>query len=116
MTRARTNVPSRKWRKKILKQARGYRGARSKLNRTAQEAVMRAMAYSYRGRKEKKRNFRSLWITRVRAGVQAQGWSYSGFMNALNKANVKIDRKILAELVVNQPDVFRRIVDQVKNS
>jgi len=116
MTRAKTSVPSRKWRKKILKQARGYRGARSKLNVTAQEAVMRAMAYSYRGRKEKKRNFRSLWITRVRAGVQAQGWSYSGFINAMKKAGVEIDRKILAELVVNHPAVFSRIVDQVRNS
>ena len=116
MTRIKTNVPSRKWRKKILKQARGYRGARSKLNRTAQEAVSRSLAYSYRGRKEKKRNFRSLWITRVRAGVQTQGWSYSEFMNALKNSGVKIDRKILAELVVNQPDIFRHIVDQVKNS
>lgn len=115
MTRTKSSVASRKWKKKVLKQARGYRGGRSKLSRSAQEAVMRAMAHSYRGRKERKRNFRSLWITRIRAGVQAQGLSYSSFINSLRKAGIEIDRKILAELAVNHPAAFSRLVDQVKD-
>lgn len=114
MTRTKTSVASRKWKKKVLKQARGYRGARSKLNRSAQEAVMRAMAHSYRGRKEKKRDFRSLWITRIRAAVSSRGLSYSRFIDLLKKAGVRIDRKILAELAVNHPAVFDRLVEQVK--
>ena len=112
-----SSAPTRhKRRKKILKQAKGFRGGRSKLYRTARESVMRSMADSYRGRKLRKRDFRSLWITRIRAGVRQEGLSYSRFIEALKKANVTVNRKILAELAVRHPAVFSRIVQDVKKS
>ncbi len=110
-----SSAPTRhKRRKKILKQAKGFRGGRSKLYRTARETVMRSMADSYRGRKLRKRDFRSLWITRIRAGVRQEGISYSRFIAALKKANVTVNRKILAELAVRHPAVFSQIVQDVK--
>ncbi len=110
-----SSAPTRhKRRKKILKQAKGFRGGRSKLYRTARETVMRSMADSYRGRKLRKRDFRSLWITRIRAGARQEGISYSRLIAALKEANVTVNRKILAELAVRHPAVFSQIVRDVK--
>ena len=116
MTRVKSSTTRHKRTKKILERAKGFRGARSKLSRTAREAVMRALAASYRDRKKRKRNFRALWIIRIRAGVKAEGMSYSVFMNNLKKARIKINRKILAELAVHQPDLFSQLVRKMKNS
>lgn len=116
MSRTSSSPTRHKRRKKILKQAKGFRGGRSKLYRTARETVMRSMADSYRGRKLRKRDFRSLWITRIRAGARQEGISYSRFIAALKKANVTVNRKILAELAVRHPAVFSQIVQDVKPS
>ena len=105
------SVASRRRRKKVLKQARGYRGGRSKLYKSASEAIDRAMAYAYRGRKERKRDFRALWIARINAAARENGVSYSVFINALNKSNIMLDRKMLAELAVNDSDVFKAVLD-----
>jgi len=113
MPRAKNVVQSRRRRKKILKAAKGYRGGRSKLLKTAKESVMKAMQYAYKHRKTKKREFRRLWIIRINAAVRAYGLSYSVFMKKLKDANIQIDRKILAELAVNNPDAFKEIVNSV---
>ena len=113
MSRAR-NVPARhRRRKKTLDQARGFWGGRSKSYRTAREAVMRSQRYAYRDRKRKKREFRSLWITRIRAAVNREGVSYSAFINALKLGKIAVNRKIMADLAVRHPDVFSRLVAQV---
>jgi large subunit ribosomal protein L20 len=114
MTRARTQVAGRRRHKKILKLAKGYWGGRSKRYRRAKETVMRAMAFSYRDRKTRKRNFRQLWITRVRAAARLNGLSYSRFINALSKASVIVNRKIMAELAVHHPGIFSALVKAVK--
>lgn len=114
MTRARTQVAGRRRHKKILKQAKGYWGGRSKRYRRAKETVMRAMAFSYRDRKARKRNFRQLWIIRVRAAARLNGLSYSRLIGALAKASVGVNRKIMAELAVHHPEVFTALVAQVK--
>ena len=111
MSRVSMSVASRRRRKKVLKQARGYRGGRSKLYKSASEAIDRAMAYAYRGRKERKRDFRALWIARINAAARENGVSYSVFINALNKSNIMLDRKMLAELAVNDSDVFKAVLD-----
>lgn len=116
MSRVRSASTRHKRRKKVLQQAKGFRGGRSKLYCTARESVMRSMAASYRGRKLRKRDFRSLWITRIRAGVVQESVSYSRFIEALKKANVVINRKILAELAVRHPTVFSQIVQDVKKT
>jgi len=114
MTRAR-NVPARhKRRKKILKEARGFSGGRSKLFRTARDSVKRSWAESYRGRKLKKRDFRRLWITRIRAGVNREGLSYSKFMGALTRENISLNRKILAEMAVDHSEAFSQLIETVK--
>ncbi len=114
MTRTR-NVPARhKRRKKILKEARGFRGGRSKLFRTARDSVRRSWAEAYRGRKLRKRDFRSLWITRIRAGVNRQDLSYSKFMGALSRENISVNRKILAEMAVNHSEAFSQLIQTVK--
>jgi len=100
----------------VLKAAKGYVGGRSKLYRTAKETVMRARQYAYRDRRVRKRDFRRLWITRLTAGVRASGLTYSKFIAALKKAGVELDRKILAELAVNDPDTFQRIIDLAKHN
>ncbi|MEA1927501.1 MAG: 50S ribosomal protein L20 [Candidatus Auribacterota bacterium] len=110
MTRVKTAPAGHRRRKKIRKLAKGYRGGRSKLHRTAREAVMRAQAEAYRGRKLRKRDFRALWITRIRAAAIQEGISYSRFIGALGKAGIAINRKILAELAVHHPDVFSSVV------
>lgn len=116
MPRVTNNVQSRRRRKKVLKLAKGYRGARSKLYRTATEAVDRALKYAYRDRKVKKREFRKLWISRINAAVRINDLSYSKFMMGLKKAKVMLDRKILADLAVRDPKIFSQIVVVAKNN
>ncbi len=100
--------------KRILKAAKGYRGGRSKLLRTAKETINRSLAYAYRDRKQKKRMMRRLWITRINAATRNQGLSYSQFMFGLGKANVEIDRKALADLAVRDAEAFGQLVDMAK--
>jgi len=116
MSRIKKGVNAKKKHKKILKLAKGYYGARSKLFRTANEAVMRAQRSSYVGRKEKKRNFRRLWITRINAGTRMYDLSYSKFMFGLKQAGVEIDRKILADLAMNDINAFKDLVDVSKKN
>ncbi|RMG60837.1 MAG: 50S ribosomal protein L20 [Deltaproteobacteria bacterium] len=111
MPRVKRSVHSKKKRRKILKMAKGYRGGRSRLLRTAKEAVARALKYSYRDRKVRKREFRALWIQRINAGVRAHGLSYSKFIHGLKKANVDVDRKMLADLAVNDQEAFAKLVE-----
>lgn len=101
-------------RKKILKQAKGYWGAKHRLYRTAKEAVERAMLYSYRDRRNRKRDFRRLWIVRINAAASEHGLSYSKFMSGLKKLNIEINRKMLAELAVNNPQSFAQLAQKVK--
>ena len=116
MPRSTNNVASRARRKKILKAARGYWGGKSKLIKTAKEAVQRSMRYAYRDRRARKREFRSLWITRINAAVRLHGMNYSGFIRQLAKANVQIDRKLLADMALQEPQTFAKLVEQVKNA
>ena len=111
MPRVKTNVASHRKRKKILKQAKGYRGGRSKLLCSARETVDRALRYSYIHRKQKKRDFRSLWIMRINAAARENGLSYSRFINGLNKAGVEINRKVLADIAVNDSLAFGKLVE-----
>ena len=101
-------------RKKILKMAKGYFGARRKNYRTAKEAVERALTYSYRDRRNKKREFRRIWNIRINAAVREYGLNYSRFINGLNKAKIRINRKMLANLAVSEPETFKEIVKNVK--
>ena len=112
MPRAR-GVPRSRKRKRILKRAKGFRGGRGRLYRTAKESVMRAAAYAYRDRRVKKRDFRRLWITRISAAVKQRGMSYSVFMKELACADITLDRKILADMALNDPDAFTSLVDSV---
>ena len=114
MPRSVNAVASRARRKKVLKQAKGFFGRRKNVWTVAKNAVEKAMQYAYRGRKEKKRNFRSLWITRINAGAREYGMSYSQFMGALKKNNIELNRKVLADLAMNHPEAFKAVVDQVK--
>lgn len=114
MPRAKGGPKTRQRRKKVLKQAKGYWGGRRRLYRPAAETVTRALAFAYRDRRAKKREFRSLWILRINAGCRALGLSYSAFMDGLKKAGVKLDRKILAELAVADPGAFARLVDTAR--
>lgn len=114
MSRVKTSPASHRRKKKVLKQAKGYRGGRSKLYRTAKVAVMRSMAYSYRDRKKRKGNFRRLWIIRIGAALRQEAVSYSAFIGALTKTGVGLNRKILAELAVKEPVLFSKIVAKVK--
>lgn len=112
MPRVSMSVASRKRKNKVLKLAKGYRGGRSKLFRTAQEAVDRALVYAYRGRKERKRDFRSLWIARINAATRMHGITYSAFIAALNKSGIEINRKVLADLAVRDAAAFKAILDK----
>ncbi|MDN3693287.1 50S ribosomal protein L20 [Chryseobacterium tructae] len=114
MPRSVNAVASRARRKKIFKQAKGFFGRRKNVWTVAKNAVEKAMQYAYRGRKEKKRNFRALWITRINAGAREHGMSYSQFMGALKKNNIELNRKVLADLAMNHPEAFKAVVDQVK--
>src|SRR5262249_45226582 len=115
MPRAKGGSKTRQRRKKALKQAKGYWGGRRRLYRSATETVTRALAFAYRDRRAKKREFRSLWILRISAGCRALGLPYSTFMNGLKKAGVTLDRKILAELAVTDPAAFARLVETARS-
>ena len=107
-------VASRKRKKKVLKSAKGYWGARSKIYRRAIETLRRAYSYAYRDRRTKKREFRSLWITRINAAATARGFSYGRFINALKKNEIILSRDILAQIASENPEVFDKIVETVK--
>jgi len=115
MPRAKGGFKTRKRRRKLLEKAKGYYGAKSRLYRIATEAVDKAMQYAYRDRKNKKREFRALWITRINAGVRALGMSYSVFMARLKKADIVLNRKALADLAYSDPSAFSQLVEKVKN-
>ncbi len=103
-------------RKKILALAKGYRGTKSKLYRSAKESVERALKFAYTGRKLKKRDFRSLWIVRIGAAARLNGTNYSNFMHGLKVAGIELDRKVLADMAVNQPDGFANLAGQAKEA
>jgi large subunit ribosomal protein L20 len=113
MPRSVNAVASRRRRKKILKAAKGYFGARSKVYTVAKNAVDKAMQYAYRDRRNKKRAFRRLWIARINAGARQHGMSYSRFMFALKENNIDLNRKVLADLAMNHPDSFKEIIAKV---
>ncbi|MFV1977508.1 MAG: 50S ribosomal protein L20 [Candidatus Scalindua sp.] len=114
MPRAKGGPKTRKRRKKILKMAKGYSGARSRLYRIATQAVDRALLYAYRDRRVKKREFRALWIVRINAAVRALGMSYSQFMDRLRKLNIQLNRKALADMAYNDPKSFGKLMETVK--
>ena len=116
MARVKGAMMSRKRRNKILKMAKGYWGSKSKHFKMANQAVMKSGVYAYTGRKLKKRDFRQLWITRISAGCKMNGMNYSTFMNGLKKAGVMINRKMLAELAVNDKAAFAQLTDTAKKA
>ncbi len=114
MPRSVNHVASRARRKKVLKLAKGYFGRRKNVWTVAKNAVERGLQYAYKGRKQKKRNFRALWIQRINAGARLHGLSYSALMGKINAKGIELNRKVLADLAMNHPDAFKAIVDQVK--
>ena len=112
MARVKGAMATRKRRKRVLKLAKGYRGAKSKLFRTAKEAVMKSLSYAYIGRKQKKRDFRRLWITRISAACKINGTTYSKFMNGLKKAEINMNRKMLSEIAIADPEAFTALVEK----
>jgi large subunit ribosomal protein L20 len=116
MPRAKRGNKRLERRKKILKLAKGYRGTKSKLYRSAKESVERGLNFAYTGRKLKKRDFRSLWIVRIGAAARLNGLNYSQLMHGLKLANLELDRKVLADLAVHQPETFAAVVEQAKNA
>ncbi len=113
---ARVKSPRRTRHKKVLKLAKGYRESRSKRYKVAREAVIHAGAYAYVGRKRRKRDFRTLWIQRINAAVRDEGITYSAFMHALKTSSISLDRKILADMAVRDPESFSKIIEQVKSA
>jgi large subunit ribosomal protein L20 len=111
MPRATYSVPSHRKRKKVLKQAKGYWGGRHRLYRTAKEAVDRAMAYAYVGRKLRKRDFRRLWIARINAAARLNGLTYSQLISGLKRNNIELNRKVLADMAVRDPEGFKSLVE-----
>ncbi len=116
MPRVKRGVTARARHKKVLKKAKGYYGARSRVFRVAKQAVTRAGQYAYRDRRQRKRQFRSLWIARINAAARAHGLSYSRLIDGLHKADIQIDRKVLADLAVREPDAFGKIAEQAKGA
>lgn len=114
MTRVKRGVVARRRHKKVLKMAKGYYGARSRVFRVAKQAVIKAGQYAYRDRRQRKRQFRALWIQRINAGARQNGLSYSRFVGGLKKAGIEIDRKVLADLAVNEKAAFAAIVEKAK--
>ena len=114
MARVKGAMRTRKRHKKILNAAKGYRGAKSKLFKTANQAVMKSLLYAYIGRKQKKRDFRQLWIARINAAARMNGMSYSRFMNGLKKADITLNRKMLAEIAVSDAEAFTALVEKAK--
>ena len=116
MARVKRGVTSHARHKKVLKQVKGQYGRRKNTIRIAKQALEKSMQYAYRDRRAKKREFRSLWIQRINAGVRAEGITYSKFINGLNKSGIKLDRKVLADIAYNNPEVFKSIVKIVQSS
>ncbi len=116
MARVKGALSTRKRRKKILKLAKGYRGHKSKNFRVANQAVMKSLVYAYIGRKQKKRDFRRLWITRISAAAKMNGINYSQLMNGLKKAGIEINRKMLSEIAIHDADAFKALVEKAKAS
>ena len=116
MARVKRGVTSRAKHKKVLKAVKGQWGRRKNTIRAAKQAAEKAMQYAYRDRRNKKRDFKALWIQRINAGVRAEGLTYSKFINGLNKSGIKLDRKILADLAYNNPEAFKTIVKKVQSS
>ena len=116
MARVKGGIMSHKRRKKVLKLAKGYYGARHRLFRTAKEAVMKSGRYAFIGRKQKKREFRKLWITRISAGCKMNGMNYSTFMNGLKKSGVTLNRKMLSELAIHDAEGFAALCEQAKKA
>ena len=116
MTRVKGGTVSKTRRRKVLKQAKGYFGSKHRLYKTAQEQVFHSGNYAFRDRKQNKRNFRKLWITRINAACREEEISYSNFINGLNKANIEINRKMLAEMAVNDEKAFKNIVKIAKDA
>ena len=115
MPRSVNAVAAKARRKKVIKAAKGYFGRRKNVHTVAKNAVEKAMQYAYIGRKQKKRNFRSLWIQRINAGVREHGLSYSTFMGGISKKGIALNRKVLADLAMNHPEAFKAVVDKVKS-
>ena len=113
MPRSKTGVVRRKRHKKILRSTKGYYLTRSKLYRRANEAYLKASEYSFIGRKQRKRNFKQLWIIRLNAAVREKGYNYSTFISKLQKSNIELDRKTLSELAVNSPETFNAVLEKV---
>lgn len=114
MARVKRGVVAKARHKKVLKKAKGYYGARSKLFKTAKQAVIKAGQYAYRDRRQRKRQFRALWITRINAAARLHGMSYSRLINGLNRAEIDVDRKVLADIAVHDPDAFGAMAEQAK--
>ena len=114
MSRVKRGVTSHARHKKVLKQVKGQYGRRKNTIRVAKQALEKAMQYAYRDRRNKKRDFKSLWIQRINAGVRAEGLTYSKFINGLNKSGIKIDRKVLAEIAYDNPEAFKTIVKKAQ--
>ena len=112
MARVKGALATRKRRKRVLKLAKGYRGAKSRCFRTAKQAVMKSLVYAYIGRKQRKREFRQLWITRISAACKLNGTTYSKFMNGLKKAEININRKMLSEIAIADPKAFTELVEK----
>jgi large subunit ribosomal protein L20 len=116
MARVKRGVVAKARHKKVLDKAKGYYGARSKLFKTAKQAVIKAGQYAYRDRRQRKRQFRALWITRINAAARMHGLSYSRLINGLNKAEIEVDRKVLADIAVRDPEAFGAIAEQAKSA
>ncbi|MEI6579349.1 MAG: 50S ribosomal protein L20 [Eubacteriales bacterium] len=116
MARVKGAMMTRKRRNKVLKLAKGYFGSKSRLFKTAKQAVMKSGQYAYVGRKQKKRNFRRLWITRISAAAKMNGMNYSTFINGLKKADINLNRKMLSEIAIADPAAFTALVDKVKSA
>ena len=116
MARVKRGVTSHARHKKVLKQVKGQYGRRKNTIRIAKQALEKAMQYAYRDRRARKREFRSLWIQRINAGVRSEGMTYSKFINGLSKSGVKLDRKVLADLAYDHPDAFKTIVKKVQSA
>ena len=114
MPRIKRGVTAHARHKKVIEQAKGYRGRRKNIYRVAKQAVIKAGQYAYRDRRQRKRQFRALWITRINAAAREHGLSYSRFMNGLHKADIQIDRKLLAEMAVNEKTAFTRLAEQAR--
>ena len=116
MARVSRGITAKAKHKKVLQRAKGYYGRRKNVFRVAVQAVERSMQYAYRDRRNRKRDFRGLWIQRINAGVRLHGITYSQFINGLKKATIEIDRKVLAELAVNQPELFKALVEKAQSA